>query len=174
MDSLERLGILSEKMELEPAEDLGCPKISSTHQSIKLRHEPLVSEAIMPNGKRMRLLKTLLTSACERNCYYCPFRAGRDFRRATLKPDEMAHVFTGMFAAGLVQGMFLSSGIAGGGVRAVVEAAGIRDVLAKSLGSSNHANVVKATIAALRSLRRRDEILKVRGIKTDGKAEQQT
>ena len=117
MDSLERLGILSEKMELEPAEDLGCPKISSTHQSIKLRHEPLVSEAIMPNGKRMRLLKTLLTSACERNCYYCPFRAGRDFRRATLKPDEMAHVFTGMFAAGLVQGMFLSSGIAGGGVR---------------------------------------------------------
>ena len=48
--------------------------------------------------------------------------------------------------------------IAGGGVRAVVEAAGIRDVLAKSLGSSNHANVVKATIAALQSLRlpRRD------------------
>src|SRR5450631_4832185 len=61
--------------------------------------------------------------------------------------------------------------IAGGGVRAVVEAAGIRDVLAKSLGSSNHANVVKATIVALRSLRRRDQIMKVRGIKNgDGKA----
>ncbi|PYJ77293.1 MAG: hypothetical protein DME69_11090, partial [Verrucomicrobia bacterium] len=53
------------------------------------------------------------------------------------------------------------------------EAAGIRDVLAKSLGSSNHANVVKATIAALRSLRRRDEIFKVRGIRSsDGKGEQ--
>jgi small subunit ribosomal protein S5 len=38
-------------------------------------------------------------------------------------------------------------------------------VLAKSLGSSNHANVVKATIAALRALRRRDEILKSRGIR---------
>ena len=63
--------------------------------------------------------------------------------------------------------------IAGGGVRAVVEAVGIRDVLAKSLGSSNHSNVVKATIEALRSLRRRDEILKVRGIRlNDGKAEQ--
>jgi small subunit ribosomal protein S5 len=56
--------------------------------------------------------------------------------------------------------------IAGGGVRAVVEAAGIKDVLAKSLGSSNHANVVKATIEALRGLRRRQDILKLRGKET--------
>jgi small subunit ribosomal protein S5 len=63
--------------------------------------------------------------------------------------------------------------IAGGGVRAVAEAAGIRDVLAKSLGSSNHANVVKATIAALKSLRRKEEIFKVRGIRfNDGKRDQ--
>ncbi len=54
--------------------------------------------------------------------------------------------------------------IAGGGVRAVVEAAGIRDVLAKSLGSSNHANVVKATIGALQQLRLREEIYKTRGL----------
>ena len=48
-------------------------------------------------------------------------------------------------------------------MRAVIEAAGIRDVLAKSLGSSNHANVVKATITALQGLRLRDEIYKTRG-----------
>ena len=53
--------------------------------------------------------------------------------------------------------------IAGGGVRAVVEAAGIKDVLAKSLGSSNHANVVKATIEALTQLRLREQIYKTRG-----------
>src|SRR6186713_3418601 len=55
--------------------------------------------------------------------------------------------------------------IAGGGVRAVVEAAGIRDVLAKSLGSNNHANVVKATLAALSQLRLRESIYAIRGIR---------
>ncbi len=53
--------------------------------------------------------------------------------------------------------------IAGGGVRAVCEAVGIRDVLAKSMGSSNHANVVKATLKALTSLRTRDQVLSGRG-----------
>ena len=131
MDSLERLGILSGEMDLEPAEDLGCP---TTHQAAKLRHEPLVSEAVLPNGKRMRMLKTLLTSACERNCYYCPFRAGRDFRRATLKPDEMARLFMGMHAAGLVQGMFLSSGVAGGGVRTQDQILDTAEILRYSKG----------------------------------------
>lgn len=53
--------------------------------------------------------------------------------------------------------------IAGGGARAVLEAAGVKDVIGKSLGSSNHANVVKATIAALTALRPPDEILRARG-----------
>ena len=56
--------------------------------------------------------------------------------------------------------------IAGGGVRAVVEAAGIKDVLAKSMGSNNQANVVKATIDALEQLRSKEEIYKLRGKKT--------
>jgi predicted DNA-binding helix-hairpin-helix protein len=59
-----------------------------------------ISSAVLPNGRRIKLLKTLLTSACERNCYYCPFRAGRDFRRATFKPDEMAQ--TSCSCTGLV------------------------------------------------------------------------
>lgn len=54
--------------------------------------------------------------------------------------------------------------IAGGGVRAVCEAVGIKDVLAKSLGSNNHANVVKATVEALKSLRTREQVLKSRGL----------
>lgn len=60
--------------------------------------------------------------------------------------------------------------IAGGGVRAVCEAVGIRDVLAKSMGSSNHANVVKATLKALSTVRTRDQILGSRGKKKKEKA----
>ena len=56
-------------------------------------------------------------AACERDCFYCPFRAGRNYRRATFKPAEMAAVFSQMNQAGAVTGLFLSSGIAGGGVR---------------------------------------------------------
>ncbi len=64
----------------------------------------------------MLLLKTLLSSACERDCFYCPFRAGRDFRRATFKPDEFAGLFAKLSAAKMAEGVFLSSGLAGGGI----------------------------------------------------------
>ncbi|MEW5986631.1 MAG: radical SAM protein, partial [Chloroflexota bacterium] len=57
-----------------------------------------------------------LTSACERNCYYCPFRAGRNYRRATFQPDEMAQTFMDLYRAGRAEGLFLSSGIIKGGV----------------------------------------------------------
>ena len=54
--------------------------------------------------------------------------------------------------------------IAGKTVRAVLESAGIKDILSKSLGSKNAANVVKATLAALLSLRTREQIYKARGL----------
>jgi small subunit ribosomal protein S5 len=101
--------------------------------------------------------------------------ARKSMVKVSLHENTIPHETIGEFGGGRVLLRPASPGtgvIAGGGVRAVVEAAGIRDVLAKSLGSSNHANVVKATMAALQALRRRDEILQARGIKGgDGKAE---
>src|SRR2546429_5170138 len=96
--------------------------------------------------------------------------ARKSMEKMSLHENTIPHEAIGEFGGGRVLLRPASPGtgvIAGGGVRAVVEAVGIRDVLAKSLGSSNHSNVVKATIEALRSLRRPDEILKVRGIRAN-------
>ena len=111
MDLFQKLKNLSSQMHLEPAEDAGCTRLAGSPKMAGF-----ASNAVLPGGRRITLLKTLLTSACERNCYYCPFRAGRDFHRATLKPEEMARIFTSLHQKSIVEGLFLSSGIVAGGL----------------------------------------------------------
>src|SRR4030065_2789316 len=106
MEAFERLKLLSSQMHLEPAEDANCTQLSAHKQD-----NIFVSEAVLPNGKRIALLKSQLSTVCERNCYYCPFRAGRDFQRATFKPEEFARVFMSLYIARIAEGIFLSSGI---------------------------------------------------------------
>lgn len=74
---------------------------------------PCVSHLTTPWGERKATLKVLQTSACQNNCNYCAFRAGRDIRRAHLTPDELARSFDLMYRAGLVESLFLSSGVMG-------------------------------------------------------------
>ncbi len=128
MDESERLGLLTGQMDLEPAEEHTSARpacyVPSQHSVPDMtpgqptrEKDVFVHAAQLPNGKQIKLLKTLLTSACERDCFYCPFRAGRDFRRATFKPDEFAQVFMELTRKNIAEGAFISSGIAGGGVR---------------------------------------------------------
>jgi predicted DNA-binding helix-hairpin-helix protein len=106
MDSIAKLRLLTAQMEFESAEDNECPKISARKQdSVNLSH------ATLPNGTTIKLLKTLLTSFCERNCYYCPFRSGRDFQRATFSPQDFADLSMFLYKKRIIDGIFLSSGI---------------------------------------------------------------
>jgi small subunit ribosomal protein S5 len=94
-------------------------------------------------------------------------RARKNMRQISLSGTTIPHEITVRFSAAKVMLRPASPGtgvIAGGGVRAVVEAAGIKDILTKSMGSSNILNVVKATMMALEQLKDPASVAARRGV----------
>ena len=92
--------------------------------------------------------------------------AKKNLKKISLKGTTIPHEVTGIYGAGKVLMKPAAPGtgvIAGGPVRAVVEAVGIKDIRTKALRSNNPCNVVRATLAGLESLRTADEVAAIRG-----------
>lgn len=96
----------------------GSPRLSREQHKAQFIEQSRV-QVVHPQRGKIPVMRTMQTSACEKNCHYCPFQAGRDYRRVTFKPEELAAAFDQMQRKRLVDGLFLSSGIVGGGVKAM-------------------------------------------------------
>lgn len=129
MDKFAKLTTLSKDMVLEAESESECQPV--------VRGKALppipITQVALPGGRKMNVLKTMLTTACERNCHYCPFRAGRKLRRETFKPEDLARTFISVYKAGAVEGLFLSSGIIKGGVTTQDKLIDTADILRNKL-----------------------------------------
>ncbi len=90
------------------------------------RHISLVQH---PTDGPIPVLKMLQTNACAKDCYYCPFRAGRSFRREAFTPDELARLTDQLYRARVIRGLFLSSGVVGHGDHSMAQIVATAEIL---------------------------------------------
>jgi predicted DNA-binding helix-hairpin-helix protein len=117
LDTERKLAILGEQAQFD---------VSAPNESLLRREAPAAVEertlaalthciypAAVSGGRCMPVLKVLMTNACRNDCHYCATRCSANIRRTAFRPEELARAFLEMERRRLVQGLFLSSGIAG-------------------------------------------------------------
>ncbi len=113
MDVQQKLDVLGSAAQA----DLACGKCGEGQTRVKDDIGRWIYPAVRPDGRTVKMLKVLQTNACEKDCFYCATRRGRDIRRTTFQPDELASTFDQIHRANLAEAIFISSGVAGGGTR---------------------------------------------------------
>ena len=121
-DALERLDLLGGDAQFDLCARSGRPSPDGDGSATgmvaaerRYRHGDIRRHITNVQGRdgAMPVLKVLQTNACAKDCFYCPFRAGRTFRREAFTPDELARLVDQLHRARLIRGLFLSSGVVG-------------------------------------------------------------
>ena len=110
MDRRQRLAVLAEAAELDRDSRLCLPA--------RVTNQVGIAGVRLPGGGSTTLMRIMQTNACSLSCGYCPTFCGGKVKRATLTPDEAATTFMEAHRKGLVNGLFLTSGVPGRPVRA--------------------------------------------------------
>jgi predicted DNA-binding helix-hairpin-helix protein len=110
MDRRQRLAVLSEAAGLDRDSRLTLPA--------RITNQVGISGVRLPGGGNTTLMRIMQTNACSLSCGYCPTFCGGKVKRATLSPEEAATTFMEAHRAGLVNGLFLTSGVPGRPVKA--------------------------------------------------------
>jgi len=123
MDTIEKMGTLGEAARY----DL-CGACGESHR-VKSDMGRWIYPAALPDGKTVKLLKVLLTNACDNNCLYCFNRKDRDFPRTSFRAEELAYLFDQLYRAEIVQGLFLSSAVHGSADRTMDQMIATAEIL---------------------------------------------
>jgi len=126
MDTIEKVQPLGEAARY----DL-CGACGESHR-VKDEVGRWIYPAALPDGKTVKLLKILLTNACDNNCLYCFNRKDRDFPRTSFKPEELAYLFDQLYRAEMVQGLFLSSAVHGSPDRTMEQMIATAEILRRN------------------------------------------
>lgn len=113
MDIQQKLNLLGDAAQ----GDLACARCGEVRRPVRDGIEKWIYPAVRSDGRTVKMLKILQTSACENDCFYCATRRGRDVPRATIAPEELADTFDQIRRANLAEAIFISSAVAGGSTR---------------------------------------------------------
>jgi putative DNA modification/repair radical SAM protein len=111
----DKLSLLGEQasFDVSAPSTLGLRKRGSSPTPLARQLENCIYPAAVGGGRCLPVLKVLLTNACRNNCRYCAIRSAANVPRAAFTPAELARAFMDLYRRRLVQGIFLSSGVAG-------------------------------------------------------------
>lgn len=143
-DLLERANLLGQDAQLDlctregrPAPDGDTSAGGLARAERRYRHGDIrrhIATVQHPKDGPMPVLKMLQTNACAKDCFYCPFRAGRSFRREAFTPEELARLTDQLHRARMIKGLFLSSGIVGHGDHSMERIVATADLLRSRYG----------------------------------------